>query len=230
MVTATEATGAAGAAISRATESATKLSGDFNFFLKMLTTQLKNQDPTSPMDVSQMTSQIAQYSGVEQQVQTNANLEKLLSGQRQGQLSTAVSYIGKEVETKGNTGQLAGGYAVFSYILPRDAESAEVVIKNASGSVVFRGQGTKKSGSNLVVWDGKSSSNGQTQADGIYTVEVKAKDIAGKEIKAETRSVALVQSVENDATGNVIMGSGKQKFKFDDILTVRTPTQANVRS
>ena len=78
-----------------------KLTGDLNFFLKMLTTQLQQQDPSQPMDVNQMTQQIATLSSVQQQVATNSNLEKLLAQGNTSQLSTAVSYIGKEVETTG---------------------------------------------------------------------------------------------------------------------------------
>src|SRR6478735_928261 len=62
-----------------AQEAGGQLNADFNFFLKMLTTQLTNQDPSEPMDTSQMSQQIATFSGVEQQVQTNSRLDKLLA-------------------------------------------------------------------------------------------------------------------------------------------------------
>src|SRR6186713_559386 len=128
------------------------LNGDFSFFLKMLTTQLKNQDPTEPMDVSQMTQQIAQYSGVEQQIKTNTQLAALINSNKQSQLSTAVSYIGKEIETTGDTGNLTYvqngedvyGQAVFSYFLPKGVSNAKITITNSTGGAVFSGDGTLK--------------------------------------------------------------------------------------
>lgn len=201
-----------------------QLNSDFTFFLTMLTTQLKNQDPTEPMDVSQMTQQIAQYSGVEQQIKTNTNLEKLLSQSRQSQLSTAVSYIGKEVETDGNSGNLIGGQAPFSYILPKTAGSVQITITNAAGAAVFQGQGTTKAGRNLVVWDGINSFTGETMPSGVYTISIKAKDQTGAEMEADTRAVGIVNTVETDKDGNIVLNVGDVQVKYEEILAVREPT------
>lgn len=160
-----------------------KLTSDYTFFLKMLTTQLQNQDPTEPMDVSQMTQQIAQYTSVEQQVQTNANLEKLLAQQSQSQLSTAVSYIGKEVETAGNTGTLQYGQdgtqtgkAEFNYTLPEGVKTAIVNIKDESGAIVYTGNGSVAKGRNVVTWDGTNSTTKKQMDAGEYAIEVIATD------------------------------------------------------
>lgn len=162
---------------------------DFNFFLKMLTVQLQNQDPTEPMDVSQMTQQIAQYSAVEQQIQTNSNLEKLLTQQKQSQLSTAVSYIGKEVETEGNAGTLQyaqdgtkTGKAEFTYELPAGVSTTDVTIKDSTGAVVYTGNGTTVTGDNKVTWDGINSTTGTQAAAGSYTMEIVARDASGNAI------------------------------------------------
>ena len=63
-----------------------QLSGNFSTFLNLLTTQLKNQDPTSPMDTNQFTQQLVMYSQVEQQIQSNSNLKTLIA---QGQSSAS---------------------------------------------------------------------------------------------------------------------------------------------
>jgi len=172
---------------SKSETASNKLNSDFNFFLKMLTTQLQNQDPTEPMDVSQMTQQIAQYSGVEQQVQTNANLEKLLNQQKQSQLSTAVSYIGKEVEMEGNTGTLQyakdgtkTGTAEFSYQLPENVATASVTLKVKDGNVVYTGSGPTAKGKNTVRWNGISSITNKQLDAGTYSIEVVAKNSAGE--------------------------------------------------
>lgn len=203
-----------------------QLSSDINFFLKMLTTQLKNQDPTAPLDTNQFTQQIAQYSSVQQQVVTNDNLEKLLASQRQSSITTAVSYIGREVETAGATGEVFGGQGAFSYILPKTAASVKVTIKNSAGQTVFSGQGLKAEGRNIVLWDGKNSTTNQQEPDGTYTLSIEAKDASDKVITAELRATALVSGVETDKDGNAMLTTSNGKVAFDKILAVRLPTRA----
>jgi len=212
-----------------AASSQDQLSSDINFFLKMLTTQLQNQDPTAPLDTNQFTQQIAQYSGVQQQVVTNANLEKLLAANKQSSVTTAVGYIGKEIEIEGNTGFVSGGQGAFSYILPKAANEVELTIKNSAGTIVFRGQGNTQAGRNIAVWDGINYANGQREPDGIYTIEVEASDISGAAIIAETRGVAVVNGVETGTDGSVLLGIGGNRYvSFDDVLAVRQATYAYI--
>lgn len=208
--------------------SQTQLSGDINFFLKMLTTQLKNQDPTAPLDTNQFTQQIAQYSGVQQQVSTNANLEKLLAANKQSSLTTAVGYIGREVETKGNTGVVAGGQGAFSYILPATAASADITIANSAGVTVFTGKGDLKAGRNIVVWDGVNTTTGKKEADGLYTIKVVAEDVNKKPMTVETRAVGIVSGVESDGKGGTLLAVGNSKINFDDVLAVRAASRVDL--
>lgn len=213
---------------SASTDSQLQLSSDINFFLKLLTTQLQNQDPSSPLDTNQFTQQIAQYSSVQQQVNTNSNLEKLIAASRQSGVSTAVGYIGREIESRGNSGDVIGGQGAFSYILPRSAQSVEITITNASGAVVFRGSGNTQSGRNLVVWDGVNSNTGDQEPDGTYRIAVRALDAGGKVIPSETRSVGIVSGVETDKSGNTLLIAGKSTVNFNDVLAVRTITRADL--
>lgn len=205
-----------------------QLTSDFNFFLKLLTTQLQNQDPSKPLDTNEFTQQIAQYSGVQQQVNTNTNLEKLLAASKQSGVSTAVGYIGREIESKGNSGDVIGGQGAFSYILPRQAATVELTITNASGQVVFRGNGATQSGRNLVVWDGLNSNTGNQEPDGTYRIAVNARDTEGASITTETRSVGIVSGVETDAAGNTLLISGNKTVNFNDVLAVRSITRAEL--
>jgi len=86
--------GASGSSGSSAASAAASASLNYNDFLQLLIAQMKTQDPTDPMDASQQISQLASFSQVEQQVQTNAHLETALSNQM---LSQAASYVGKEI-------------------------------------------------------------------------------------------------------------------------------------
>lgn len=211
---------------SGSTASQNQLTSDFNFFLKLLTTQLQNQDPSKPLDTNQFTQQIAQYSGVQQQVNTNTNLEKLLAANKQSGVTTAVGYIGREIESKGNSGDVIGGQGAFSYILPRQASTVELTVTNQSGQVVFRGNGATQSGRNLVVWDGLNSSTGNQEPDGTYHIAINARDPEGKSISAETRSVGVVSGVETDGAGNTLLISGNTTVNFNDVLAVRSITRA----
>ncbi len=201
------------------------INGDFNFFLKLMTTQLQNQDPTEPLDTNQLTDQITQFSQVEQQVRTNQNIEKLISSQQQSQLSTAVSFIGSEVETAGNTGQKIGDQAVFSYNLAAAGANVELVITDKNGRAVFRGQGANNVGRNLVVWDGVNSFNGNTEPDGEYTISVKATTPNGQTVPADARAVGVVTAVENTKDG-ITLSMGTRTVRYEDVLAVRAPTFA----
>src|SRR5271154_1591718 len=78
-----------------------QLSGNMNTFLTLLTTQLQHQDPLSPMDSTQFTQQLVEYSQVEQQINTNTNLTNLISLQQTNSGAAAVGYLGKEVTATG---------------------------------------------------------------------------------------------------------------------------------
>src|ERR1700744_3656694 len=93
----TAAAAAAGASSSTQSAAQSQLSGNFDTFLTLLTTQLQNQDPLSPMDSTQFTQQLVEYSQVEQQINTNTNLTSLISLQQAGAGAASVGYLGKNV-------------------------------------------------------------------------------------------------------------------------------------
>ena len=213
---ATAATNASAAA-STSGKASSALASNFDSFIKLLTTQLKNQDPTAPEDASEFTKQLVQFSSVEQQVATNTNLEKLISLYQSGQQSNAVSYIGKGVEAVGNATQLEGGVANMIYTLDKQAANASVTIKNAQGDVVFRGQGLTAAGRNQVSWDGMDISTGQKAPNGNYTYEVSATEGNGKVINATTYTTGRVNAVEM-AGGSIALNVAGVTVPFDQVL------------
>lgn len=196
------------------------LSGDYANFLKLLTTQLKNQDPTAPTDTNQLTQQIASLSQVEQQIATNKNLEKLLSVFNVSQMGNIVSYIGKQVDATGNQGYLTGGAAEFAYSLPEGAKSSTVSISDKDGNVVFSGAGTTLAGRNEVYWDGTNSFTGKKMGDGMYTFKVTAKDEAGKDLTPTTYTTGVVTAVDSQ-NGTATLSLGKLSVPVSDVLSVR---------
>src|ERR1700744_3366520 len=102
-------------AANQAATSQVKLSSDLNSFLTLLTSQLQNQDPLSPMDSTQFTNQLVQFSQVEQQININSNLASLISLTQQSIASNAVNYIGKTIEGPSNNAPLTDGELKASY-------------------------------------------------------------------------------------------------------------------
>lgn len=209
---------------SKSEKARTQLSGDFDTFLLLLTTQLKNQDPADPMDSSEFTSQLVQFANVEQAIATNENLEKLLASDRNDQISTAANYIGKFVEASGDSARLSNGVASFSYELPQTAFEAEVVITDDLGQVVYKGTAPTEKGKNDVLWDGTSNIDGQTKPDGTYHVSVIAKDASQKPIEATTFTTGFVSEV-NIEEGEMVLKIGDIELALDKIKAVRDPAE-----
>lgn len=197
------------------------LSQNYNDFLTLLTTQLKNQDPLDPQDASEFTSQIAQLSSVQEQINTNSNLEKLLAAIGGGQLTSAVAYIGRVIEAKGNQSMKVTEGAQFVYELPQAADSAKITITDATGKVVYNGPVPTKAGRNEVVWDGTNSLTGETMPNGSYTFFIAAKDQTGAAIDPTTYSTGVVTAADLQ-DGETILSMGDIKIPLSDITSVKT--------
>src|SRR6201996_2126174 len=125
-----------------------QLSSNFSTFLTLLTTQLQNQDPTSPMDSNQFTQQLVEFSQVEQQINTNTNLQTLI-GQGTGQAGTfATAYLGKSVSVTNGDASLTNGQASWTYNLGATAASTMLTVTNSGGAVVYTGAGATTAGNN----------------------------------------------------------------------------------
>jgi flagellar basal-body rod modification protein FlgD len=195
-----------------------QLSGNFSTFLTLLTTQLKNQDPTSPMDSNTFTQQLVMYSQVEQQIDTNTNLKTLIS---QGQSSAgqlATSYLGKRVSVTSGAASLAGGEADWTYNLAGEATRATVTITNASGRIVYSGAGPTEAGNNSFSWNGKDN-NGNALPDGSYRLAVTASDAAGNAINASIASAGTVSQIDM-TSGTPQLVIGNMEIGLGDIAAV----------
>lgn len=205
-------------------DDATSLASDFDTFMKLLTTQLKNQDPINPTDTNEFTSQLVAFSGVEQQIKTNKHLEELLEMNKGGSLDNSVGYIGAAVDAKGDSGYLQNERATFAYTLDRAATDVTVSITDEAGRVVYSGNGSKLAGKNYVTWDGSNSFTSAKARDGVYHIKVVAKDINGKAVTATTHTTGTVLGAELDKDGKVVLNVSNVKVPIDDITSVRQPT------
>ena len=120
------------------TASASKtLSADMDTFLTMLTTQLQYQDPLEPMDATEYTNQLVQYSNVEQAIQTNSKLDNLLNMSIYNLGVQATNYVGKTVQVLSDIMPLTDGAAKATYTLNQNAESVNISVKDFDGNVIF---------------------------------------------------------------------------------------------
>lgn len=195
------------------------LAGDLNAFLSLLTTQLKYQDPLSPMDSSEFTAQLAQFASVEQGIKTNENLESLIGLTKATQISTGVSYIGRTIEADTNVGALVNGRADFLYSLPKTSAATVITVRNDKGQVVYTKQGDTTPGSHDFAWNGRDA-NGIQLPDAPYSVSVAAKDAAENPISVVTHMLGRVDGVvTSDGTINVLVG--EVAIPLDKILSVK---------
>ncbi len=181
------------------------LSQNFNTFLTLLTTQLQNQDPLSPLDTNQFTQQLVSFSEVEQQINTNTNLQSLITMQNTSQALSALPLVGQTINYSGNTAALTNGQASFSYTLPTAATGATLTVKDSSGAVVYTGPAQTAAGTYNFNWNGQTTTGG-TAPDGNYTLSISAVDASGKTITptiTASGKVDGVSVVNNVATFNV---------------------------
>ena len=197
------------------------LSADMDTFLKLLTTQMQYQDPLDPMDASEYTNQLVQYSNVEQAIQTNTKLDSLLSLAIHNLGVQATGYVGKTVQALGDIMPLDGGVAKSTYTLSKNVQDAVITVKNMDGKVVYTQKGETTAGAHDFVWDGKDSSGGQLP-DGAYQIAINTTAFSGDADASVTTTVfGRVTGVASDDNG-IYLGLGDVlTATLDNIVTAR---------
>ncbi len=196
-------TTAASSAVTAAATAGTTLAGNFNTFLTLLTTQLKNQDPTSPLDTNQFTSQLVQFASVEQQINTNTNLNTLINLSQAGSLYQASAMVGHQIAVTSDKLALQGGNAALQYTLST-AQPVSINVSNSSGTSLYQTQAQGRTGTNPWTWNGITS-DGQTAPDGAYTVTVKTADAAAIAVPFNVVGTATAVTM-NGTTPTIALG------------------------
>ena len=197
------------------------IASNFDTFLQLLTTQLKNQNPLSPMDTNQFTQQLVEFSGVEQQLKTNDFLSSLVSANANTTNSNAVGYIGKTITASGVRSELVNSKAQWSFSIA-DAADVTVNIKDASGNTVYTKQAKMQPGSGAFTWDG-TDSQGNTKPPGTYSISMQAVDAEGKSINVSTETTGAVTGVDFTGTEPVLL-VGTTRLNLSGVTSVRTGT------
>lgn len=198
-----------------------QLNSDYNTFLQLLTTQLKNQDPLSPMDTNQFTQQLVEMNGVQQQLQTNALLQTLVNASSGA--GPAVNLIGKQVQATSPTVGFNGGQANWTYELGGNAASATLTVTDAANNVVWSQPAPDlSSGQHQFSWDGSTLTGGKV-ASGTYTLSVKANDSNLKALGTNVYVQGVVTGVSSNASGTQL-NLGSTSVNYTNVTQVQNPT------
>jgi flagellar basal-body rod modification protein FlgD len=197
---------------------------DLNFenFLNLLVTELENQDPLNPLDNKEMTAQLAQFSSLEQNIQSNEYLERLAGQTDYSQQTVALSYIGKEALVPGDDviNDPNSNVATLNYVVPSAVTATNIEIMNEEGVVVRNLEGEISLGRNGTVWDGKDD-NGDVVESGFYTFRASGVDPSGDEVPIAEYSYGHVYSMEGTGANISFTTGDGRTFTMEDILLVR---------
>ncbi|NOZ86302.1 MAG: flagellar hook assembly protein FlgD [Deltaproteobacteria bacterium] len=187
-------------------------------FLKLLTTQLTHQDPLNPMDNTQFVAQLAQFSSLEQMIETNKRLEMLAMSQSSLTSASAVGFIGRDIEAWSDSVEVQDGVPNRATLeLSSDAANVTVEIRNADGDVVRTlDMGPRPAGQVQIEWDGLDS-KGKTVPDGTYLLKVKAEDTDGKDVNSKIRIKGHVSGVTFEK-GYAELVMGELKISMADVI------------
>jgi flagellar basal-body rod modification protein FlgD len=198
MVTSVQNSTSTGAA--QATSNAAQIGVTQDRFLKLLVTQMKNQDPLNPMDNAQVTSQMAQLSTVTGIDKLNATVEALSASMLASQSLSAVSMIGHPVLVAGTQIDLANSQGDAAVELSQPVDKLVVSISDASGNLVRTlNMGAQQSGLANIQWDGRTDA-GVIATDGKYSFSAES-TLGGKKSDATTLSYGMVNSVAQSQSG-----------------------------
>ncbi len=189
-------------------------------FLQILLTQLQNQNPLDPVDTTEYTNQLVQYSSLEQQIDTNLRLTNILNTLQVSSSFSAFSYIGNDVEIATNQTSVQNGEADWNYSLKGNANSVEAKIFNQNGTLVYKEDlGGQASGSYGFSFSPDEALVPVAEGD-VLTFSVTPKTIEGIDIETDIVTNVTVSSVETGASGDIILRAGGLFFGVNDILKI----------
>jgi len=198
---------------SASTTASSQLTQNFDTFLTLLTTQLRNQNPLEPLDTEKFTEQLVQFASVEQSIKTNQNLEALIALQTSSANETALAMVDRIASVDSDVATLTGDAARWTYTLPENASAVSVEVFDARGALVAVLQGSGAAGAHDINWTGDTQ-NGTRAPQGAYRLAVQASDGEGQPLGVAISSRGRVDAVafNNGAAEIEIAG---QRFALD---------------
>lgn len=189
-------------------------------FLQILTTQLTNQNPLDPVDTTEFTNQLAQFSSLEQQVDTNVRLGEILDSLQISSSFSAFSYIGNDVEIASNQGVVQNGAAEWQYALQGGADDVEIRVRDGSGRLVYQEDlGSQNSGTYSFDFDSADALTPVENGDVLF-LSIEASTNSGGVVSTDIVTNVTVDSVETGAGGAITLRAGELFFSVNDILNI----------
>jgi len=213
--------GSGSSATSAMASSRATIADNFDTFLQILVTQLKNQNPLDPLDTNQFTQQLVQFTGVEQQLKTNEFLAAMMTATQNADKSQAVGYVGKLVTASGNKSELVNSVARWNFAVDQSA-TITATVRDMNGNVVFTKQGPVNQGESVFTWDGIGS-DGRQRPDGSYSITIEARNADGKLVDVATEMTGEVTGVDFSGSEPVLM-VGNARVNLSSVLSVRAKT------
>ncbi|TVM19794.1 flagellar hook assembly protein FlgD [Oceanidesulfovibrio indonesiensis] len=197
-------------------------------FLTLLVVQLQNQDPLNPMDDTQFTSQLAEFSSLEQLTNINKGVESLNGGSERDQMITAVNFIGKEVRASGDMiGKSNSGVSTLFFELDEPIATGFVNFFDKAGGIVNTIQlGAMQAGQYEITWDGKDY-NGNNVPNGVYYVSMACEDHNGKPVLVDTDVSGKVVGVQKEDGLFFLRLQDGRLVEFSSIKEVVNPSTQN---
>jgi len=195
----------------------TEIASNFTTFLQLLTTQLQNQDPLSPLDTNQFTQQLVQFAQVEQQMKQNDQLSQLISIEQGAQSTVALTYVGQTVVVDGTTANLNNNQANWMLNVTKPATTT-ITITDSTGQTAYSGTFAMNPGDQTFTWDG-TGNDGKTWPAGNYTMTATAVDASGQSTPVSTQIVGVVDSVDLSVNPPTL-SIGGQNYTMDQIKQV----------
>ncbi len=201
----------------------TSLNESYSTFLTLLTTQLKNQDPTAPLDTNAFTQQLVAMTGVQQQLLSNQLLQQIAGSTSNGGVGSAVGLIGKTATATSSTATLSGGAANWTYNLAGAAAGATITVSDSNGKAVYSTSATNlAAGKNTFTWNGKNFSGAQLADGGTYTLAISAADSSGTAVASTISVTGTVGSVA-ETNGTTMVNIGPTAVPLSSITSVTNP-------
>jgi flagellar basal-body rod modification protein FlgD len=217
MVTTAPAASSGSANAAATPTASSQLAGNFNQFLKLLTTQLQHQDPLSPLDPNQFTQELVQFSSVEQQIQMNTGLNTLISLQQNAQTTSALGFLGRTVVINGTVAELANGTATWNYSVNKPS-TASINVSDSTGKIVYSTTQAIQPGQQTFTWNGQTTTGNQL-TNGSYTISITAADANGQSVAVATQTQGTVSGVDVSKSPPQLTVDG-QSYPLSQILQI----------
>ncbi len=202
-----------------AAQTSSRITSDFDTFLKLLTTQMTNQDPLNPVDSTQFTTQLAQFSAVEQQTRTNSLLQGLTSQMAVLGMAQLAGWVGQEARTAGPV-FVDGNKVTIDVTAATGADRAVLVVKDANGNTVAREDLPATGGQ--MEWT-SATANGSPLPQGVYTLSVENYQDEKLLSTSEVQSYATIVEARQGADGATLVMKGGVEVASAKITALRQP-------